>query len=104
MAEAERGVNILNSPDERKKFKSALATLTHYFQQIDDAKESIKESVDDISKQYGVEKKQVRKLAAVMFKHNYETIQEENKHFEALYELLVEGKLRDDGDPLDATE
>ena len=100
-AQSERGVNILNNPDERKKFKSALSTITHYFQQIDDAKESVKETVEDVSTQYSIDKKHVRKLATTMFKHNYETLQDENKHFESLYELLVEGKLRDDhGDPL----
>jgi Asp-tRNA(Asn)/Glu-tRNA(Gln) amidotransferase C subunit len=100
--QSERGANILNSPEERKKFKSALSTITHYFQQIDDAKESVKETVADIADQYGVDKKHVRKLAATMFKHNYESLQEENKHFEALYEIVIEGKLRGDGDPLAA--
>lgn len=99
--DTERGANILNSPEERKKFKSALSTITHYYQQQDDLKESLKETIDDIAKQFSIEKKHVSKLAKVMFKHNYETLQDENRHFEALYELLVEGKLRDDhNDPL----
>ena len=63
--------NILNDPDKRKRFKSALATVTHYFQGIDDHKESIKETVEVISEEYWVEKKIVRKLASVMYKHNY---------------------------------
>lgn len=93
--------NILNDPDKRKRFKSALATVTHYFQGIDDHKESIKETVEVISEEYGVEKKIVRKLASVMYKHNYNSIQEENRHFELLYETVIEGKLASVQDPLD---
>lgn len=95
--EAEKGANILNNPDERKKFKSACATVTHYFQLIDQQKESIKEQVAEISSQYGIDKKIVRKLITTMYKHNYSDILEENRHFEQLYELMIEGQLRDDG-------
>lgn len=99
--DTERGANILNSPEERKKFKSALSTITHYFQQQDDLKGSIKDTVEAVSKEFSIEKKHVMKLAKTMFNHSYETLQEENRHFELLYELLVEGKLRDDhNDPL----
>lgn len=96
--------NILNDPDKRKRFKSALATVTHYFQAIDDQKEGIKETVQSIADEYGVEKKLVRKLASVMYKHNYTTIQEENRHFELLYETVIEGKLANVQDPLDDTD
>jgi hypothetical protein len=104
--EKESKGNVLADPEVRKKFKSALATITHYFQQADDAKEGAKESVADIAVEYGVDKKLVRKLATVMYKHNYGDLQEENHHFEILYETVIEGKLRDadqiGGDPLDA--
>lgn len=97
--------NILADPEMRKKFKSALATVTHYFQQADDAKEGAKETVADLSVEYGLDKKLIRKLAVTMYKHNYGSLQEENHHFEVLYETVVEGKLRDPdnigGDPLD---
>lgn len=104
--QANKGANILNNPEERKKFKSALATVTHYLQQIDDTKEGMKETVEALSADYGLDKKVINKLARTMYKHNYGSLQEENRHFETLYELLIEGKLRDDDDsvrdPLDA--
>lgn len=98
--------NIMADPEMRKKFKSALATVTHYLQQIDDQKEGMKETIADLSAEYGLDKKTVRKLAVTMYKHNYGSLQEENRHFEQLYETIIEGKLRDpdDGgnaDPLD---
>lgn len=100
--------NIMADPEIRKKFKSALATVTHYFQQADDAKEGAKETVADLSAEFGVDKKLIRKLAIVMYKHNYGSLQEENRHFEVLYETVIEGKLRDAdavaGDPLDEAD
>ena len=105
--QATKGANILNNPEERKKFKSSLATITHYFQLIEDQKEGITETITDLSEEYGLDKKLIRKLATTMFKHNYSSLQEENRHFESLYEILVEGKLRDDAggttvDPVEA--
>jgi hypothetical protein len=97
-----KGTNILNDPDERKKLKTALATITHHFQAIDDQKEAVKETIDEISSTSGLDKKHIRKLATTMYKHNYATLQEENRHFETLYEVVVEGRLLTNKDPLDA--
>lgn len=94
--EATKGKNILNSPEERKKFKTALATVTHYFQQADDIKEGVTETIASLSSEYGLDKKTIRKMATTMYNHSYSTILEENRHFEELYETCVEGKLRDD--------
>lgn len=102
--EKESKGNILADPEVRKKFKSALATVTHYFQQIDDHKEGMSETIASLSSEYGLDKKTIRKLASTMYKHNYGSLQEENRHFETLYELIVEGALRDpdaSSDPLD---
>lgn len=95
--------NILNDPDKRKKFKSAIVTITHYFDAIDAQKESIKETVDAISEEYGIDKKLVRKLATTMYKSNYASLQEENRHFELLYETIFEGK-KVASDPLDEAD
>lgn len=95
-AQATKGKFALNNPEERKRLKSALATVTHYFQQSDDAKEGASETIADLSAEYGLDKKTIRKLATTMYKHNYGSLQEENRHFEILYETVIEGKLRDD--------
>lgn len=87
--EKEENANILTNPEELKKFKQVLATITHYLQIIDDQKEAIKETVEEASGIYSIDKKIIRKLANVMYKHNYADIQAENEHFELLYESLV---------------
>jgi hypothetical protein len=98
----QKSSSILNDPEQRKKFKSALATVTHYFQQSDDAKEGAKETVAELSSEYGLDKKTIGKIAKTMYKHNYGSLLEENRHFETLYESIIEGKLRDEtSDPLE---
>jgi len=99
--DADKGKNILNDPEERKKFKSALAAITHELQMIDDRRESIKEQYGELSSMYGLDKKIIRKLATTMYKHNYTDVVDEMNHFQALYETLVNGKLSDANDPLD---
>ena len=101
--EKEGGAN-LNDPEERKKFKSALAAITYDFDAIDKLKETIREDIGAISQTYGIEKKIVRRLAVTMYKHNYSSIQEENEHFAAMYETLIEGKIGTITDPLDKEE
>jgi hypothetical protein len=90
-----RGTNSLNDPEERKKFKDSLATLTHYFRQQDDARDGLKESVADLSAEYGLDKKTIRKMARTMYMSNYADVVAENNHFSELYETLIEGKLQD---------
>ena len=108
--QAAKGVNALANPEERKKFKAALVDLTHQYQLIDDRRETIKEAIAELSNQYGVEKKHIRKLAVTLHKHNYGELRKQNQTFEAFYELIVEGQLRKDGDldpnadPLDAED
>lgn len=103
--QAKKGVNILNNAEERKKFKTMLAVLTTHMHDIDVHRESIKETVECMAADYGLDKKVINKLAKTMYKHNYGSLQEENNHFAMLYETIVEGKLRDDStdasDPLD---
>lgn len=94
--QASRGKNVLNDPKVRTEFKSRLSAVTHYFQAADDAKEGASETIADLSAEFGLDKKIVRKLATTMYKHNYSSLQEENRHFEILYEMVIEGKLGDD--------
>lgn len=90
----QENVNVLTNPEDLKKFKGVLATITHYLQIIDDQKEAIKETVEEASAIYMIDKRIVRKLANTMYKHNYADIQEENAHFELLYEALIGGSVK----------
>lgn len=89
----EENANVLTNPEELKKFKQMLVTITHYLQIIEDQREAIKETISEAATTFSVDKAIIRKLANVMFKHNYADIQEENNHFELLYEALVGGRI-----------
>lgn len=86
----------VTDPSERQKFKSMLAEITYCYQRMDGEKEQIKEIVTDASKKYGIKKGIITKMARVMYAHNYADVQAENRHFENLYETLVEGKKNDE--------
>lgn len=104
VVKAAKGVSALNDVNERKRLKTGLATITHHLEQIDVQKESIKEAIDGISENSGLDKKTIRRLANTMYKHNYQSLLEENRHFESLYEIVVEGRLLSNKDPLDTEE
>lgn len=99
----DESTNSLANPVERKNFKIGLAAITTDMQIQEDRSKAITETIDYLSKRYGVDKKNVRKMARTMFKHNYPDIQEEHRHFEELYETIVEGPSTGNktNDPLD---
>lgn len=99
-----QNTDIIADLDKRAKFKQSLVAITSYMREIDDFREGMKEAIADMQTEYSVDKKTIRKLASTMYKHNYSSLQEENRHFSALYELLVEGKLRDDDEPKDVLD
>lgn len=90
----EEPVNVITDPAELAKFKQVLVAITRDLQIIDDHKECIKETVEEASTLYSIEKKLITKLAKTMYKSNYQSLQEENQHFALLYETLTESKLR----------
>ena len=98
--------NVISDPEMRKKFKSRVAELTHYYQKQDDIRDGLKDGIASVASEYNIDKKLVRRMASTMYKANYRSLLEENRHFETLYEMIIEGKLRDpddfsDKDPLD---
>jgi hypothetical protein len=86
-------VNVLTNPDELKKFKQMIVTVTHYLQQMEDSREAISETIAEAATVFSVDKKIVRKIANSMFKGNYADLQEEQEHFELMYEALSGGRL-----------
>lgn len=101
MSKKDEPTHNIADPNERKNFKVGLATITAYMQIQEDQKEGISETVEYLSKKYGIPAKTIRRLAKTMFKHNYADIQEENHHFEELYETIVDGGSSLPDDPLD---
>ena len=96
--EAATQKRISMDPEMRKKFRGSLGELTHYLQHIDDYRSGLKDSISAIAEEYGLKPKTIRKMATTMHKANYGSQQEERRQFEQLYEMVVEGKLREEDD------
>ena len=99
----QENANFLTNPEELKKFKSVLVSVTHYLHIIDEQRDAIKENIEEAATIFSIDKRIIRKLANVMYKSNYADIQEENNHFELLYEALIASKIQNI-DPLDQKE
>lgn len=95
---------VFADPNELKKLKTRIVALTQYFQQIDDLKESIKEVVEEVEGDTGIDKKQIRKLASTMYKNNFSSLQQENEFFTYLYDVIANGRRLPSKDPLEDNE
>lgn len=82
---------IPSNPQDREKLKAVIAEITNCMLRKDHENEAMKEIIEDAAKTYEIEKKLIRKLATVMYKSNYNDLQEENEEFELLYESIIEG-------------
>lgn len=92
---APRG-SALVDPETRKQLKGRLAETTHYLRQIDDLRAGLKDSIASIANDFSLDKKVTRRMVNTMYRTNYDSLIEENRHFEQMYEIIVEGKLRDE--------
>lgn len=91
-----RGKSVLVDEETRKKLKTRLAEATHYLRSIDDYRSGLKDAIASISDDFSIDKKLIRKMTNTMYRTNYDSLIEENRDFEAMYEAVVEGKLRDE--------
>jgi len=81
----------MSNPEERKEFKALLVEITNCMLRMDSEREAMKEIVEAGKEKFEITPKLIRKLATTMYKHNYQSVTEENEHFEYLYESIVEG-------------
>jgi len=81
--------------NDKHALKLIIGEITNSLLRIDSERETIKDMVNDASKKFEIDKKQIRKIANTMFKHNYADVQAEHEEFEYLYESVVEDKAQD---------
>ena len=84
--------SVPSNPEDRRKLKAAIGEATNCLLRIDGEREQMKEIIASAAEQFGVDKKQLRKIANTMYKHNYADAKAENEEFELLYETLIEGR------------
>lgn len=81
-------VALPSSPADRQKLRTMISEATYCLQRADDEKEAVKDIIDVIHNDYGVAKKQIRKLVNTRYKNNFEDRSAEESDFEFLYEGL----------------
>lgn len=85
-------------PAVQLAFKKRVGELATYLRNIQDIKDGMKDAVAESAKEYGIDKKNLSRIVRTYYKSNYHTQLEEQRHFEQLYESLIEGTIRDDDD------
>jgi hypothetical protein len=86
-------LNIPTNQEDRKKLKAMIVEMTNTLSRVDAEREHLKEIAAVASDEFGIQKKIINKLARTMYKNNYTDLQQENQHFEFLYESLVDSNI-----------
>ena len=85
--------DIVSSPDERKKLKGVIVEITNCLDKMDQQRQHMKDIAVAAEEEFGIKKKDLNKMARIMYKQNYADFTAENEHFSHLYESVCEGKL-----------
>ena len=74
---------------DKKLFKAALDVLSEHMTNIETEKDMIKGAIDDLSDQFDLEKKTIRKIAKAYHKQTFMEEKKSFDEFETLYEEVV---------------
>ena len=85
--------DVVTSPDERKKLKGVIVEMTNCLAKMDQQREQQKAIATAAEEEFGIKKKDLNKMARIMYKQNYADFTAENEHFAHLYESVCEGKI-----------
>lgn len=79
---------MISNPADRKKIKDALTEASNSMTRIGAERDLIKDIINDLSAQFQLPKKTVRKMAKVFHKQNFSEERQEFSDFEAIYEEI----------------
>lgn len=74
---------------DKKLFKAALDVLSEHMTNIENERDMIKGAIDDLSDQFDLEKKTIRKIAKAYHKQSFMEEKKSFDEFETLYEEVV---------------
>lgn len=79
---------MLTNTKDLETLKKGIKEMSNSLTRVEAEKDFQKDVIDRINDETGLEKKYVRKLAAIYHKQNYTTVQQENDELESLYEAI----------------
>jgi cobalamin biosynthesis protein CbiG len=79
---------MISSPEDKKRIANAIKELSDCMTRIDAEKELMRDIIQVTYENHGLDKKYVRKLAAIYHKQNMNEVKNEYDEVENLYEQL----------------
>ena len=83
--------NIISNPESIKAINKALQEMSASMTRVEAERDLIKDIVETVSEDHGIEKKIFRRMAKVYHKRNFTTEVQEHEEFEVMYENVVGG-------------
>ena len=80
---------MLSNPADREKLLASIKEMSNSMTRVDAEKDFQKDIIDKVNDDLGLEKKYVRKLAAIYHRQNFTTVQQEQEELQELYEAIT---------------
>jgi hypothetical protein len=80
---------MITNPEDLKKLFNGVKEISNSMTRTDAEKDYQKDVIDRMADELSVEKKYVRKLAAIYHKQNFSIVQADNDELETLYEAMT---------------
>lgn len=80
---------MLSNPEDRKKLLGAIKEIDNSMTRVAAERDFQKDAINQIADELELEKKYVRKLAAIYHKQNLSQVQQETEEVFELYELIT---------------
>lgn len=80
---------MISSPTDREKILRMVKEISDSMTRIESERDLIKETINDMSDQFQLNKKYIRKMAKVYHKQNFQQEKQETEEFETLYEQVT---------------
>jgi len=82
----------ISSPADRKKIKDAIIEISDSMTRIAGERDFINEAVKSIADEFELSKKDLKKMARIYYKQNFQTEQAEMAELESLYITIIDNK------------
>ena len=83
---------MLANPKDRTRLINGIKEMSNSMARMDAERDLIKNIVEDVNDETGVDKKYIKKLASIYHKQSFIKVREEYDEVESLYEVLFAEK------------
>ena len=80
---------MITNPEDKKKFLNAIVEVSNSMTRTEAERDLINEIIKDLSEEFDINKKIIRKIAKAYHKQNLNEEQQDHEEFVELYEEVV---------------